>query len=38
MLTRARKGLFNDNNITILNNKVVVTIFILNLDEQVVIV
>ncbi len=38
MLTRARRGLLNNNDATILNSKVAVTILILNLDEQVVIV
>ncbi len=38
MLTKARTDLLNNDNITILNSKVVVTIPILNPDEQVVIV
>ncbi len=38
MLTRARKGLFNVDNITILNSKVVVIISILNPNEYVVMV
>ena len=38
MLTRARKDLFNNNNIAILNSKVGVTILILNPDKQIVIV
>ncbi len=38
MLTRVRRGLLNNDNIVILNNKVAVTIPILNLDEQVIIV
>ena len=38
MLRRARKGLFNNDNIAILNNKVAATIFIYNANEQVVIV
>ena len=37
MLTRARKDLFNVNNFTILNSKVVVKITILNLNNHVVI-
>ncbi len=38
MLTKARRGLPNNDNVDILNNKVAVTISILNPDEQVVIV
>ncbi len=38
MLTRARRGLLNNDDIVILNSKVAVTIPILNLGEQVVIV
>ena len=38
MLTRTRKGPLNNNNVAILNNKVAVTIPILNPDKQVVIV
>ncbi len=38
MLTRARRGLLNNDNVAILNNKVVVTIPILNPDEQMVII
>ncbi len=38
MLTRARRGLLNNDDVTILNSKVAVTIPILNPDEQVVIV
>ncbi len=38
MLTRARKSLFKVNDITILNSKVVVTIFILNPNKHVVMV
>ena len=37
-LTRARIGLLNNDNIAILNSKVAVRIFILNLDKQVIIV
>ncbi len=33
MLTRARRGLLNKDNIAIVNNKVAVTIPILNADE-----
>ncbi len=33
MLTRARKGLLNNDNIAILNSKIVVMIPILNPDE-----
>lgn len=35
---RTRRSLFNNYNVVILNGKVIVTILILNLDEQVVIV
>lgn len=38
MLTRARKDLFNNNNVAILNNKVALTIPIYKLDENIVIV
>ncbi len=38
MLTRARRGLLNNDDVAILNSKVAVTILILNPDEQVVIV
>ncbi len=38
MLTRARKGLLNVDNITILNSKVAVTIPILNPNKHVVMV
>lgn len=38
MLIKIRKSFFNNNNIAILNNKIVVTISILNLNKQVVIV
>ena len=38
MLPKARKSLLNNNNIAIQNSKIVVTIPILNPDEQVVIV
>ncbi len=38
ILTRARRGLLNNDDIAILNSKVAVTIPILNPDEQVVIV
>ncbi len=38
MLTRARRGFLNNDNVAILNSKVAVTIPILNPDEQVVIV
>ena len=38
MLTRARKNLFNINNITILNSKVAVIISILNPNDHVVII
>ncbi len=38
MLTRAKRGLFNNDDVVILNSKVVVTISIQNPDEQVVIV
>ncbi len=38
ILTIARKGLLNNNDVVILNSKVAVTIPILNPDEQVVIV
>lgn len=38
MLKKTKKGFFNNNNITILNNKVVATIFIYNTNEKVVIV
>ena len=33
MLTRARKSLFNNNNIIVLNNKVIARISILNLNK-----
>ena len=38
IFTRARKGLLNDNDLAILNSKVLVIIPIFNPDEQVVIV
>lgn len=38
MLRRAEKCFFNNNNIAILNNKVVVTISIHNVDKYVVII
>ncbi len=38
MMTKARKDLFNIDNVTIVNSKIVVTILILNLDKQDVIV
>ena len=38
MLRRAKKGLFNNNNVAILNNKIEAIIPIYNADEQVVIV
>lgn len=38
MLIRARKGLPNNNNIAIFKNKIIVSIPILNPNEQVVIV
>ncbi len=38
MLTRARKGLLNVDDVTILNSKVAMTIPILNLNEHVVMV
>lgn len=38
MLTKARRGFLNNNNIAIPNNEVVVTIPILYLDKQVVII
>lgn len=38
MLTRAKKGLFNNNNVAILNNKVVSILPIYKPKENVVIV
>lgn len=38
MLTRTRKSLLNNNDVTILNNKVVLTLPIHNPEENVVIV
>ena len=38
MLIKARKSLFNNNDVAILNNKIVVIIRILNLNKQVGIV
>lgn len=38
MLTIAKKGLLNNNNVFIFNNKVASIIFIYNPDENVVIV
>lgn len=38
MFRRAKKGLLNNDNIAIFNNKVAVTIFIYNADKQVVII
>ncbi len=38
MLTRERKSLLNNDNVAILNSKIVVTISVPNPDEQVVIV
>ena len=38
MHTRVKKDLFNDNNIAILNNKVLFIISIYKLDKNVVIV
>lgn len=38
MLKKARIGLFNNDNVVILNNKVVAIIPIYNIDKQVIIV
>lgn len=38
MLQKARKSFFNNNNITILNNKLATIISIYNIDEQVIII
>lgn len=38
MLIKARKSLFNDNNVAILNSKIAITIPILNPNKQVVII
>ncbi len=38
ILTRARRNLLNNDNIIILNSKVVIMILILNLDKHIVII